>query len=173
MTAPMTEPTMRTERLMIEPLGRAHAEDLFAALDDERVATYLGGPDVSTLDALVERVGLLVAGAPPNSGEEWLNWVVRHDGTIVGRVEATVTGQIAEIAYVFGPRWWGHGYATESTAWMLQHLRDTRTVTEFWATVDPENVPSIALLERLDFARVVHPTYRPSSYDDGDLIYRR
>lgn len=165
--------THQTERLQIEPLGDKHAEGLFAALDDERVGRYLGGPAVTTLDALTERIAALLRGAPPELGEEWLNWVVKLAGTIIGRIEATVIDERVEIAYVFGPRWWGHGYAAEATTWMMQHLRTARDVTEFWATVEPANRASRALLERLEFEQQpADAATRLSSYDPGDLIYR-
>ena len=61
---------------------------------------------------------------------------------IVGRVEATLydgrPGE-AEVAYVFGPRWWGRGLATEATRWMLDHLHHRYGVSTCWATVDPAN----------------------------------
>jgi hypothetical protein len=47
----------RTARLTIEALDPTHAEGLLAALDDPRVGTHIGGPDVTTLAALRERIG--------------------------------------------------------------------------------------------------------------------
>ena len=102
-----------TARLTIEPLAARHAEELFAALDDPLVGRYIGGPDVTTLAELRERIAHLLAGPEVGSGDTWANWVVVLDAVIIGRLEATFHDGIAEVGYVFGPRWWGRGYGTE------------------------------------------------------------
>ena len=151
---------------------------MFAALDDERVGRYLGGPDVTTLEATVTRIESVNAGPGPDWDEEWLNWAVLLGETVIGRLEATLrhdtqeTG-VAEIAYVFGPRWWGNGYATEATAWMTDHLADARRVSQWWATVDPANTASINLHERLGFAATGLPDLGLESFDEGDLVFTR
>ena len=169
---------MQTERLLIEPLSPEHARDLFAALDDPRVGTYIGGPDVTTLDALERRIAALVAGPPDDHPEDrWLNWVVRRtgDGAAVGRLEATTYPDgWAEVAYVFGPAFWGAGYATEGAAWMAAHLAAEYGIDELWAAVHPDNAASIRLLDRLGFVARPAPPARPlGSYDDGDLVFAR
>lgn len=161
----------RTARLVIEPIDQQHAAGLFAALDHELVGRFIGGPDVTTLDALRDRIGLLHAGPPAGRDERWHNFVVLADSVVVGRVEATVHHEFAEIAYVFGPAYWGQGYAVEATAWLLDALRDDG-ITTFWATVVPEHRASIALLERLGFVRADASDVTLFSFDDGDLTYR-
>lgn len=166
----------RTARLQIEPLDLVHARGLFDALDDERVGTYIGGPDVTTLAALRERIVAVRSGPPATDDtgatEEWCNWAVLADGAVVGRVEATLYDTHAEIAYVFGPAWWGQGYATEATRWMIDHLSDERGIHDLWATVAPGNVASAALLGRLGFTEARPGVVPLGSYDDGDLVFR-
>jgi RimJ/RimL family protein N-acetyltransferase len=173
--------SIRTERLEIEPRVVEHAAELCDALADESVGRYLGGPDVTTVEAMIERI-TYVAGADASEwGERWLNWVVRLAADparpLIGRIESTVHigrhPRVAEIAYVFGPAWSGHGYATEATAWMLEHLRDEHGAADAFATVDPENVASIRLLERLGFERCEQPAGGLGSYDAGDLVFGR
>ncbi|MEN9644720.1 MAG: hypothetical protein RL238_1389 [Actinomycetota bacterium] len=161
----------RTARLVIEPIDQQHAEGLFAALDDERVGRFIGGPDVTTLDALRERIERKKVGPPAERDEQWHDLAVIADGVVVGRVEATVHHGIAEVAYVFGPAHWGNGYATEATTWLLDALR-ADGVTTFWATVVPDNHASIALLERLGFTPAEPGGLTLLSFDDGDLTYR-
>lgn len=159
-----------TERLRIEPLAPEHAEGLFTALDDDRVGTYIGGPDVTTIEALRTRINRLSEGAPAASGETWLNWVVVAGETIVGRIEATEHRGIAEVAYLFDPRHWGRGYATEATSWMIGELR-ARGAGELWATVLPANSGSIRLLRRLGFVEAATGDLELQSFDDGDLTF--
>lgn len=169
----MRRPMGSTERLTTEALGLEHAADLFQALRDERVGRYIGGPDVTTLEALQDRITRLGAGPPDDRDELWLNFAVIFAGDVIGRIEATLHGGVAEIAYVFGPAWWGRGYATEAVSWLLSHLAG-RSVSVVWTAVAPGNAASVRLLERLGFAPTRHPTHlRLLSYDDGDLVLSR
>lgn len=170
-----------TPRLTLEPLDLAHAPGLLAALADDAVGEYIGGPDVTTLDALHARIDYLATTDPGEWGERWLNWVVIADDleppTVVGRIEATLhlgrSPASAEIAYLFGPTWWGEGYATEAGLALLRMLAADHGVEQAWATVDPRNRRSIALLERLGFESTALPPEGIGSYDDGDLVFGR
>ena len=158
-----------------------HAAGLHAALDDPRVGEHIGGPDVTTVEALEERIEWLQSGPdPPRRDERWINLAVLLDGTVIGRLEATAHDDWAEIAYVFGPRWWGRGYATEAVTWFVEELPQP----ELWAAVHPANERSWRLLERVGFRRAgaertgpggdAGTSVRPvASYDDGDLLYVR
>jgi len=160
-----------SSRLRYEALGHEHADALVDALDDARVGEYIGGPDVSTVAALHERIDLLAQG-PGRPGETWWNFVAIRsvDGALVGRLEATVYGEWAEIAYVFDPDQWGRGYATEGTQWLIDHLAENG-VHELWAAVQPENVRSVRLLQRLGFLTMNRPGRQMGSFDAGDLVF--
>jgi RimJ/RimL family protein N-acetyltransferase len=177
--------------LLIEPLTLVHAEGLYEALDDQAVHRYLPAPEVTTLDALRARIERLAYAAP--LGERWWNFAVRlaDTRTIVGRLEATTYGDApleqardptpraerpsdrdpwGEIAYVFGPPWWGRGLATEATRWLVDQLA-AHGVDELWAAVHPANLASQRLLARLGFARAVAPSRPLGSFDPGDLVF--
>jgi len=164
-----------TERLTLSTLADEDAPELFEALDDPEVGRYIGGPDVTTVEALRDRIAFITAGPGPGRDDErWLNVAVRAEGRVIGRLEATLHEGWAEVAWVFGPAWWGRGYATEGAAWLLAHLRDDDGITEAWATVDPANGRSVRLIGRLGFREQVPPfRRRPASYDDGDLVFAR
>lgn len=166
-----------TQRLIIEALTTEHAAGLFAALDEPSVGEFIGGPDVTTVDALIDRIER-VSGGPGEQyhPEQWHNFVVMlcDDGTIIGRIEATTYGAWGEIAYVFGPSWSGRGYATEAVAWLIGHLHQ-RGATELWAAVHPLNTSSLRLLDRVGFAVVDNHESTPTlgSFDDGDIVLTR
>jgi len=162
-----------TERLAIEPLGPAHADGLFAALRDPAVDRYLLQPEVTTLEALRARIEHLMAG-PPRPGERWWNFAVllRAEPTLVGRVEATTYGDWGEIAYVFGPRWWGAGLASEATRWLVEHLAG-HGIPELWAAVHPANRASQRLLGRIGFSPAGEPARPLASFDAGDAVFVR
>jgi RimJ/RimL family protein N-acetyltransferase len=162
----------RTERLVLEPLAEQHAPSLFAALDHPAVGRFIGGPDVTTVDALIDRIGRVRRGPADGRDEQWCNWVALADDVVVGRVEATAHHGIAEVAYLFDPRRGGRGLATEAVAWMIGQLSEAG-VEDFWAAVVPENTPSIRLLERLGFVSDDPGDIPLASFDPGDLTFRK
>ena len=163
----------QTARLVIEPLAHAHADGLVAALADPSVGAFIGGPDVTTVEALHARIDRLARG-PGRPGERWLNFAVRvrATGVIAGRIEATVYGSWAELAYLLGPAWGGQGYAREAVAWLIAQLR-AAGVAEVWAAVHPDNARSIRLLEALGFVEAARGGRALGSYDPGDRVFRR
>jgi RimJ/RimL family protein N-acetyltransferase len=163
----------QTRRLRIAPLQPADAVELFAALDHPDVGRYIGGPESTSADATRHRIKRVNAGPPTDRrGERWWNFVVRraNDDAVIGRLEATTYGDWGEIAYLFDPRTWGAGYATEATTWLLQFLTELG-MTEVWAAVHPDNAGSIALLSRLQFERRDHARDGLASYDPDDLLF--
>ena len=80
----------------------------------------------------------------------------------------------AEVAWVLGASWWGHGYGTEAAAWLSGYLEDVFGISELWGTVHPDNAASIALMRRLAMTEQVEPFARPlQSWDPGDLVFAR
>jgi RimJ/RimL family protein N-acetyltransferase len=129
---------------------------------------------VTTVDALHERIQRVATGGPASRPEErWLNMVVRRrtDDAIIGRVEATVVHRRAEVAYVFGPAWWGTGYATEATAWLIGHLCERFELDEIGAAIHRDNLASQQLARRVGMIEVAPPDPPLTSYDRGDLVF--
>lgn len=147
----------RTARLAIVPLRAAHAPLLFPLLADPSQYRYVPDAARATVAELFQRFEQLERGAPSGSSERWLNWLVqrRDDGQALGTLQATVApGRPAWIGYAFFPPFWGQGYATEACTWLVAELPGRHGVREILASVDTRNARSIALLERLGFARV-------------------
>lgn len=137
------------------------------------MAAALGAPFVTTREAWRASVERVLAGAPVGSGAVWHNWtVLLPDGTPIGRLEATVHDGIAELGYVFGPRWWGHGYAMEAVGWLVAEV-DRQGWGPCWAAVAPTNEPSVRLLRRLGFEERNPAGIPLQSFDPGDLTFAR
>ena len=58
-----------------------------------------------------------------------------------------------EIGYILHPDAWGQGLATEALTAVIDHVFATRDVETLTADVDPGNLASIRLLERLGFGK--------------------
>ena len=146
-----------TARLALEPLRAGHAARLFPLLADPRLYVYVDDEARASVALLAARFAELARGAPAGSNETWLTWVIwrRADGAAIGTLQATLEpGGRAWIGYLLTPSAWGQGYATEGCKWLLAELAQRHGVLEILASVDARNARSIALLERLGFARV-------------------
>jgi RimJ/RimL family protein N-acetyltransferase len=117
-------PTLSQDDVQLVPLRAADAEELFPLLDDSGLHRFIGGAPLP-LPELEERYRRLEAGAPPERGETWFNWVIRRagDGCAVGTAQATVRGDLAQVAWVVAQRWQGQGYAGDAARALVAWLR--------------------------------------------------
>ncbi len=115
-------------RLELEPLRVEHAEEMAPVLDDPALHTFTGGEPGSVAE-LRSRYERQVVGRSADGSERWLNWIVRRreDGQVIGFVQATVADHDqqlqAEVAWVIGTAYQGHGYAREAAGVMVDWLR--------------------------------------------------
>jgi RimJ/RimL family protein N-acetyltransferase len=153
-----TAELLETERLVLEPLRVDHAAEMAPLLDDERLHEYIGDAP-ATLRELHERYATLVAGWSSDGSEGWLNWIVRlrGEGVAVGYVQATLTRGadrlpsdkvMADVAWVIGVPYQGHGYARESAVAMVTWLRASGVDTVV-AYVHPDHHASMGVARHL------------------------
>ena len=150
------ETTIETHRLLLEPLRRSHAAELFEILSDPLLYRFIPQDPPVTLEALADRYERLETRASPSGEEAWLNWTARlkADSICLGRIEATVRqGRSALLAYQIGASYWGRGFAAEACRRVIRALFEDWAVEQIMAEVDTRNTASIRLLERLGFGR--------------------
>jgi RimJ/RimL family protein N-acetyltransferase len=110
-------------------------------LSSRDLYAFTGG-DPPNLADLQSQYRAQVAG--PSSGEEvWHNWIIRPNDTrlAVGFVQATVTGDSSDVAWVVGVEWQGRGYASEAASAMCDWLA-TQGIETFMAHIHPGHAAS-------------------------------
>ena len=90
---------------------------------------------------------------------------------MLGRLEATLHDSIAEVAFLFGPNYWGKGYASEALEWLHAEIQGSYGIANFWATTVPENSRCQALLHRSGYKQVLAGTPSLYSFEKGDLVF--
>ncbi|AYG79275.1 hypothetical protein DWB77_01388 [Streptomyces hundungensis] len=154
-------PTLRTERLLLDPYTPDDEEDFVALFQDRRVSRWMGeGPTSEAEDrALFRRVFTQVY-----ARDLFAVWAVRRDGVLIGHAEIKPTEATGghEIIYALAPAAWGAGLGTELAQAVVAHGFDTLGLTEVHATVAAENTASLTLLARIGFVHV-----RDIQEDDG------
>ena len=136
--------TISTPRLDLLPLRVSHADEMAGVLSDPALHTFIGGSPYSPA-ALRVRYERLVAGSP-DPAVSWCNWVLREReaSRLVGTVQATVIGTVAEIAWVVGTPWQGRGFASEAARGLVGRLRQ-QSVRTVLAHIHPEHLASAAV----------------------------
>ncbi len=109
---------------------------MVSVLSSDDLYQFTGG-SAPSLAQLSDRYRDQVEGSG-DPGAVWLNWIVRiqPDGQATGFVQATVTGALADLAWVIGIEWQGQGHATEAATAMRTWLAD-QGVTRFTAHIHP------------------------------------
>ncbi|MFI9720313.1 GNAT family N-acetyltransferase [Streptomyces sp. NPDC052396] len=135
---------IRTRRLDLLALDVAHAEEMARVLEDPALHTFIGGEPLSAGE-LRARYARLVAGSP-DPAVTWCNWVllVREEGRLAGTVQATVEGEVAEVAWVVGTGRQGRGIATEAARALVGRL-GRWGVRRVLAHVHPDHAASAAV----------------------------
>jgi RimJ/RimL family protein N-acetyltransferase len=141
--------------MRLDPLQVADAAEMVGVLGAPELYGFIGGRP-PTLGELTEQYRRQVVRRSVDGREEWLNWIVRVDGTAVGYVQATVReGVRAVVAWVIGLPWQGRGYATEAARELLELLR-ARGVRRIEAYIVPGHVGSERVAERIGLTPTGH-----------------
>src|SRR4051812_17412421 len=141
-----------TERLV---LRESHPRDRTAFLDllaSPEVHTYLGGP--RPRDALENEL--------PEIPDQWPgSFVVEFDGAMIGQIllrrpsqhRPSAIGKV-DLGYLFLPRAWGFGYATEACTAALGWFDNVLPGEPVVLTTQTANVGSMRLAAKLGFTEV-------------------
>lgn len=142
-----------TDRLVLRKLRPDDAESLHGALSDAVLMRYWSrGPMQSLDDTRAYIAGNMPNGDYPSLGITeaaagkgapaigWVSLWQRRKGT-------------AEMGYMLRRDAWGRGYAREAVAAVIAYAFGSLGFRKIGADVDPENLPSLKLLEALGFRR--------------------
>lgn len=147
----MTEPVLFTRNLILRPLNGDDFEAWAAFHADEEVMRFLGGVQPR---AVAWRGLCAMAGAWRVRGFSMFSVIERDTGRWVGRVGPWQPEgwPDREVAWGIAREFAGRGYAHEAAAVSMDYAVDVLGWGHVIHTIDPENVRSIRLAERLGSA---------------------
>lgn len=143
-------PVLETNRLVLRPLRRRDAKDIFSYASDPDVARFvLWDPhrSVSETRSYIRYMQSLSRRGLPSS------WAVtlRDSGKVIGTVGFmwySEANSAAELGYSFSKSFWNHGYATEALRAVIRSVFDALPVNRLEAQHDLRNPASGRVMEK-------------------------
>jgi len=139
-------------RLRAQRADDVHA--LFALYADPQVMRYWSAAPFTQIEQAQEKFEFHDRGVRAG---EFLQWaIVRDDDGLIGTCslfELSVADRRASFGYALARAHWGNGYALEAARLVLAHAFGTIGLRRLEADVDPRNLASLRLLDRLGFTR--------------------
>lgn len=161
---------LATERLLLPPLGRQHAEQLATVYADEEVARYIGDTSFDSAATAAQVAAFESVWKTFGYGQSAV--IVRASAEFIGRVGLHPWPQWDEVAvaWVIARHMQGQGYAKEAVScWLKVASRELR-LPRVTAVIHPDNAVSRVLAERVGFT--LHRT-DVTSAGTQVLVYER
>jgi RimJ/RimL family protein N-acetyltransferase len=165
-----------TSRLVLRKLNSADCETVFRYRTNPEVSRYQNWRPLTIEDARLFIESL--ARVEPDTPDSWfqLGITLQETRQLIGdcglHFPANESYQ-AEIGITLDPAYQGQGYALETLTSVLDYLFRVLRKHRVFASVDPRNLPSVALLERVGMRKEAH--FRESLWFKGewadDVIY--
>lgn len=154
---------IETGRLLLRPPLREDFDAYAELIADEEVARYIGGVQPRPL---AWRSFMAMAGAWQLEGFAMFSVIEKGSGRWLGRIGPwrPEGWPGTEVGWSLIRSCWGQGYAHEAAAasidWAFAHLGWDRVIH----TIDPDNLPSIRLAERLG-SNLLEPVQLPPPHE--------
>ena len=152
--ASLPEPILETPRLRLRPLIASDAEPLHGCYGDPEAMRYWDFPASLDPAQTAERLSQSLRTDPKwhaawavllKDGEQFLGMVNYH--------HREPWYQRLEVGYILARPYWRRGFMSEAMLAFLGHCFAGLGTHRVEATIEPENVDSIRLVERLGFRR--------------------
>ena len=166
---------IETDRLILRAWRQDDFRPYHALIQNPAVHRHFG-PDPMGQEECWRRITSAVGGWQLNG---FGTWAVerKSDGKLVGNVGLLTAwrdmepqfGEEPEMGWIMAAETHGHGLASEAGRAVLAWAETTLEPTPLWAIIAPANTPSIALAERLGFARAGDSVYN----GEPTLVLRR
>ena len=142
--------TFKTERLILRPMTVNDAGFILELLNEPSFIKNIGDRKVRTLDGARAYItdGPVASYAKNGFGLYLVELKETHESMGMCGLIRRNTLKDVDIGYAFLPRYWSRGYAFEAAMAMKRYAQDIG-LKRLVAVVDPENTPSIHLLEKL------------------------
>ena len=133
-----------TDRLKLRRAQMSDLDDMHAVFSHPEAMRYWSSLPHETISQTEDFLAAMVNAQPDTSDD----FIVEFQGHAIGKAGCW---QIGEIGFILHPDYWGKGIAFEALSAAIPHAFNALAMGCLKADVDPRNVASLRLLERLGF----------------------
>jgi RimJ/RimL family protein N-acetyltransferase len=147
--------TLETARLRLRPMGESDIQAHFAVFADPEVARYWSREPWTELAQAEESIKAIMA-AGADGSEARFGIELKSSGELIGNVglhHFFEQNRRCEIGYALASAYWGQGIATEALRAAIRHGFDALDLNRIEADIDPRNIGSARVLEKLGFRK--------------------
>ncbi|WP_296946412.1 GNAT family N-acetyltransferase [uncultured Massilia sp.] len=151
----LTPVELATQRLLLRPMDERDTEAHYAVFSDPAVTRYWSTEPWTSIDQAVQAIAR-IRSAFADGSELRLGIVLRETGELIGNcalhhfVDAS---RRCEIGYALASAHWGKGYAGEALEALVEYGLRALDLNRIEADIDPDNVASGRVLEKLGFRK--------------------
>jgi [ribosomal protein S5]-alanine N-acetyltransferase len=144
-----------TKRLILRPMNRNDAKDLFSYLNDPEVMRFenSGVLTYTQIKTFLEEKQKKIMQDMLPLGTRAV--VLKESGNMIGECTLHhlkyVEGHPVEISYKINRHYWNNGYATEAAKCLMDHGYKDLKISEMVAAIHPLNLASMRVAEKLGF----------------------
>src|SRR5260221_2259397 len=147
-------PLLEGRRVLLRPLSGADAAGLHQAYGDPEAMRFWDFPASADVAETAQRIGWSLQ----SSARFHACWsvVLRDDARVVGMVNyhhREPWNRRLEVGYILARAYWGRGLMSDAMRTFLAHCFGALDSHRIEATIEPDNLASIRLAERLGFRR--------------------
>jgi RimJ/RimL family protein N-acetyltransferase len=146
---------LETARLRLRPMNESDIPAHYAVFSDPEVARYWSREPWTDLAQAGESIQAIMA-AHADGSEARFGIELRSTGELIGNVglhHFFEQNRRCEIGYALASAWWGQGIATEALRAVIRHGFDALDLNRIEADIDPRNIGSARVLEKLGFRK--------------------
>lgn len=172
---------IRTDRLLLRPLGPEDTEDVFRFASDGENARYMVYLPVRTRE-----------GARQFLQEAWEEWnkkepsfyeyaILRNPeetkallthNPVIGEISLWIHEGDAELGWILDKRYWNQGFVTEAARALIGAAREQLDCRRFTAHCDDENVASYHVMEKLGMEMADRHGGRKNRFSEEERMER-
>jgi RimJ/RimL family protein N-acetyltransferase len=152
---PFNNVNLKTERLLIRPLVESDANSLFSIYSDPDAMKFWNTApwaDFGKAKELIQKdIEALRKGFHLRLGIE-----SKNEGELIGTCSLFSFNEQckrAEIGYILSKSFWGKGFMKEALTALIDYAFKTLSLHRIEADIDPQNISSANILNRLGFSK--------------------
>ena len=162
---------IETERLLIRELEEKDESDYFEIFGNPAISKYDDFTPIKETEA-EQNIKDIIEAYKTESSEKEYGVELKSEKKIIGVLYLNLENGSWFTGYHFNEKYHGKGYAAEAVSAFLNDL-GKRSAREIRAIVDPENRPSIKLLEKLSFELMEQKSREKEGKVIHECFYRK